>query len=152
MGDPYSTWTSRVIGPLLSISSISPFLVPTRMCPCPRLMARMEGLSSKSKPEECQILKNCFKFRISCSLYIIQICSKSWTWSKTAWSNCQIIHGFLTNTERRVCLYCGNAMTDISLLEQWQGLRGSGAPAPQTSAVITDEYPFPDFHTEAWGI
>ena len=46
------TWTSRVIGPLLSISSISPFLVPTRICPCPRVMARMEGLSSSSSPAQ----------------------------------------------------------------------------------------------------
>ena len=46
------TCTSKVMGPLLSISSISPFLVPTRMCPCPRVMARMDGLSSSSSPGE----------------------------------------------------------------------------------------------------
>lgn len=46
------TWTSRVMGPLLSTSKISPFLVPTRMWPWPRDMARMEGLSSKSNPAE----------------------------------------------------------------------------------------------------
>lgn len=46
----HGTWTSSVIGPLLSISRISPFFVPTRICPCPRVMARIEGLSSKSRP------------------------------------------------------------------------------------------------------
>lgn len=51
----YLTWTSRVMGPLLSTSKISPFLVPTRMWPWPRDMARMEGLSSKSNPVECMI-------------------------------------------------------------------------------------------------
>lgn len=50
--DFFLTWTSRVIGPLLSTSKISPFLVPTRMWPWPRDMARMEGLSSKSNPAE----------------------------------------------------------------------------------------------------
>lgn len=44
------TWTKRVMGPLLSTSKISPFLVPTRMWPWPRDMARMEGLSSNSSP------------------------------------------------------------------------------------------------------
>lgn len=48
----FLTWTSRVMGPLLSTSKISPFLVPTRMWPWPRDMARMEGLSSKSNPAE----------------------------------------------------------------------------------------------------
>ena len=48
----YLTWTSKVMGPLLSTSKISPFLVPTRMWPWPRDMARMEGLSSKSNPAE----------------------------------------------------------------------------------------------------
>lgn len=46
------TWTSRVMGPLLSTSRISPFLVPTRMWPWPRDMARIEGLSSKRRPAE----------------------------------------------------------------------------------------------------
>lgn len=52
-GHQYLTWTSRVMGPLLSTSKISPFLVPTRMWPWPKDMARMEGLSSKSNPVEC---------------------------------------------------------------------------------------------------
>lgn len=40
------------MGPLLSTSKISPFLVPTKMWPWPSDMARMEGLSSKSNPVE----------------------------------------------------------------------------------------------------
>lgn len=45
-----STWTRRVIGPLLSTSNISPFFVPTKIWPCPNDMARIDGLSSKSRP------------------------------------------------------------------------------------------------------
>ena len=54
----YLTWTRRVMGPLLSTSRISPFLVPTRMCPWPRDMARIEGLSSRSNPVKCMNYSN----------------------------------------------------------------------------------------------
>lgn len=50
------TWTSTVMGPLLSISRISPFLVPSRMCPCPSVMALMDGLSSSSRPVDSHML------------------------------------------------------------------------------------------------
>lgn len=50
------TWTSTVMGPLLSISRISPFLVPSRMCPCPSVMALMDGLSSRSRPAHNDVL------------------------------------------------------------------------------------------------